>query len=246
MCSNQQPEPYWSPTATARTAKGCPTGIRLSLKAAVAAIDALGFQTHIHAIGDSAVRMALDAIEYAGVSNGGRDRRPIIAHTQLVDEADIGRFAELGVIANFEPYWAKFDAWQTELTAPRLGEERTNRQFMIGSILRSGAPISFGSDWPVTTYAPLAGIQVAVNRKMTPDGEPWMPEERITVEEALLAYTSGVAFQSSDPTAGVIRPGARADLVWLSADPRTVDAMSIEDIEIIGTWVGGARVWPIK
>lgn len=224
--------------------KGLPNWNPVELKIAVATIDALGFQTHIHAIGDGAARMALDAIEYASVSNGARDRRPIIAHTQLVDAADIGRFAELGVIANFEPYWAKFDSWQTELTEPRLGAERTNRQFMIGTILKSGAPVSFGSDWPVTTYAPLAGIQVAVTRKMTATDPSWMPQECLTVEEALLAYTSGVAFQAGDDSAGVIRPGARADLVWLATDPRFVDPMQIESISVVGTWSDGKRIWP--
>jgi predicted amidohydrolase YtcJ len=223
--------------------KGMPNWQPDELKSAVAAIDALGFQTHIHAIGDGAARMALDAIEHASIVNGARDRRPVIAHTQLVSDADLGRFAELGVIANFEPYWAKFDSWQTELTEPRLGAERTNRQFMIRTILRSGAPISFGSDWPVTTYAPLAGIQVAVTRKMTPTGPTWMPQECLTVEEALLAYTSGVAFQAGDESGGVIRPGARADLVWLAADPRGVDPMQIENIAVLGTWAAGHRVW---
>ena len=223
--------------------KGLPNWQPDELNSAVAAIDALGFQTHIHAIGDGAARMALDAIEHASLVNGARDRRPVIAHTQLVDEADIGRFAELGVIANFEPYWAKFDSWQSELTEPRLGKERTNRQFLIGTILRSGAPISFGSDWPVTTYSPLAGIQVAVTRKMTATGPSWMPEECVSVEEALLAYTSGVAFQAGDDGAGVIRPGARADLVWLETDPRSVDPMEIENISVLGTWAHGQRVW---
>lgn len=223
--------------------KGLPNWQPDELKSAVAAIDAFGFQTHIHAIGDGAARMALDAIEHASMINGARDRRPVIAHTQLVDEADIGRFAELGVIANFEPYWAKFDSCQSKLTAPRLGTERTNRQYLIGTILRSGAPISFGSDWPVTTYSPLAGIQVAVTRKMTATDRAWMPQECITVEEALLAYTSGVAFQAGDDSAGVIRPGARADLVWLASDPRAVDPNEIANIAVLGTWASGQRIW---
>ena len=229
----------------------CPHSVGLpnwdpgELKAAVAAIDALGFSPHIHAIGDAAARMALDAIEHANAVNGARDRRATVAHTQLVDNADLDRFAHLGVIANFEPYWAKFDAWQTELTAPRLGQERTDRQYMIKSILATGAPVSFGSDWPVTTYAPLAGIQVAVTRQMT-DGDfrdPWMPEERITVEQALAGYTAGVAFQAGDGRAGVLRPGARADIVWLGSDPRAVPALEIEAVEVIGTWCDGVRVF---
>jgi predicted amidohydrolase YtcJ len=224
---------------------GLPNWDPQELKEAVAAIDALGFGPHIHAIGDAAARMALDAIEHANAVNGARDRRAVIAHTQIVDNADIDRFVELGVIANFEPYWAKFDAWQTELTAPRLGKERTDRQYQIRSILGTGAPVSFGSDWPVTTYAPLAGIQVAVTRQMT-EGEfrdPWMPQERIDVEQALAAYTAGVAFQSADARGGALRPGARADVVLLARDPRKVEPLEIDGIEVLGTWCDGVRVF---
>jgi predicted amidohydrolase YtcJ len=224
--------------------KGLPNWDPQELKEAVAAVDALGFSPHIHAIGDAAVRMALDAIEHANSVNGARDRRATVAHTQIVDEADLQRFVQLGVIANFEPYWAKFDSWQTELTAPRLGTERTDRQFMMRTILETGAPISFGSDWPVTTSAPLAGIQVAVTRQMT-EGDyrnPWMPQERLSVEQALAAYTSGVAFQAGDERGGVLRPGARSDVVMLARDPRRVPPLEIEAIEVLGTWCDGHRV----
>lgn len=225
--------------------KGLPNWSPEELKAAVAAVDALGFSPHIHAIGDAAIRNALDAIEYANEVNGARDRRATIAHTQLVDSADLDRFAQLGVIANFEPYWAKFDAWQTELTVPRLGPERINRQFMMQSILQTGAHISFGSDWPVTTYAPLEGIQVAVTRQMTEGDfrDPWMPEERLSVEQSLAAYTSGVAYQAGDDRAGTLRPGARSDVVLLGADPREVDPLQIAAIEVAGTWSDGVRVF---
>lgn len=224
--------------------RGLPNWRPEELDAAVTAIDALGFSPHIHAIGDAAIRMALDAIEHANAVNGARDRRATIAHTQLVDEADLGRFVDLGVVANFEPYWAKFDAWQTELTVPRLGPDRIDRQFMMRSILGTGAVISFGSDWPVTTHAPLEGIQVAVTRQMTEGDflDPWMPHERLTVEQSLAAYTSGVAFQSGDDRAGVLRPGARADVVLMASDPRAVDPLQIGQIEVLGTWCDGVQV----
>lgn len=223
--------------------RGLPNWDQDELKQAVAAVDALGFAPHIHAIGDAAVRMALDAVEHANSVNGARDRRATIAHTQLVDPSDLGRFVQLGVIANFEPYWAKFDACQVELTAPRLGPERTDRQYMMRTILGTGAAISFGSDWPVSTYAPLAGIQVAVTRQMTEGDvlDPWMPEERLTVEQALAAYTSGVAFQAGDHRGGGLRPGARADVVLLAQDPRRVDPRALESIEVLGTWCDGHR-----
>lgn len=225
--------------------KGLPNWEATELNNAVAAVDAMGFSPHIHAIGDAAARMALDAIEHATRVNGARDRRSVVAHAQIVDPADIGRFVELGVIANFEPYWAKYDSWQVSLTEPRLGRERTDRQYLIRTILATGAPVSFGSDWPVTTYAPLAGMQVAVTRQMTEGDfrDPWLPEERITVEQALAGYTSGVAFQAGDARGGTLRPGARADIVLLATDPRQVAALEIAGVEVLGTWCDGHRVY---
>lgn len=225
--------------------KGIPNWERDELRAAVEAIDALGFTPHIHAIGDAAVRNALDAIEFAATANQPRDRRWTICHVQLVDPPDLNRFAELGVIANFEPYWSKFDSWQSELNRHRLGEERLHRQFQTATLMRHGARVSFGSDWPVTTFEPLDGIQVAVTRQLDADSEPWMPEERISVDQALAAYTHGVAFQSGRDDAGIIRPGARADLTLLSEDPRSCDPMRIDQIEVLGTWRAGDRTFGI-
>lgn len=223
--------------------KGLPNWEPSELIEAVTAIDALGFTAHIHAIGDAGVRNALDAMEAAGLRNPTRDRRWVIAHTQLVDQADLSRFAELGIIGNFEPYWSKWDAWQYELSEPRLGTERTNRQFQTATLLKAGAPVSFGSDWPVTTYAPLDGIQVAVTRQITADAPAWVPQECISVDEALSCYTTGVAFQAGRDDAGVIRPGAIADLVLLGADPRQVAPMTIDAIPVIGTWRAGRRTF---
>jgi predicted amidohydrolase YtcJ len=219
--------------------RGLPNWDPEEMKIAVAAFDALGFTPHIHGIGDHGVRMALDSIEHAARVNPPRDRRWVTAHTQLIDPADLARFAELGVIANFEPYWHKYDAWQVLLTAPRLGEERTNRQFQPNTLAAMGARVSFGSDWPVTTHSPLEGIQVAVTRQIDAEGTPWMPEERVSVEESLAAYTSGVAFQAGRDDAGTLRPGAIADVAWLAEDPRRVDPMRIGEIEVLGTFRAG-------
>lgn len=234
-----------APYADCPHSRGLPNWDGDELARAVTAVDALGFSPHIHAIGDAAVRMALDAVESAHRANGARDRRAVVAHAQLVDATDMPRFAELGVIANFEPYWAQYDTCQAELTAPRLGPERTDRQYLIRTMLATGAAVSFGSDWPVSTAAPLAGIQVAVTRRSTEGRghEPWLPEERVTVDEALLAYTAGVAYQAADHRAGTLRPGARADVVLLAADPRAVDPMGIEAIGVMGTWCDGRRVY---
>src|SRR6195952_478796 len=131
-----------------------------SLAHAVQAVDELGLQIHIHAIGDAAVRQALDAIQYAVETNGPRDRRPVIAHVQLVDDADLERFAALGVIPCMQPLWAQQDALMTVLTVPRLGRERADKQYRMRSLADSGAPLALGSDWPVSSGAPLDGIAV--------------------------------------------------------------------------------------
>lgn len=218
-----------------------------ALAAAVRAVDAAGFQVHIHAIGDRAVREALDAIEHAIEHNGPRDRRPVIAHAQLVHDDDLARFAELGVIPNMQPLWAQLDALMTVLTVPRLGTERADRQYRMRSIEASGARLAFGSDWPVSSGDPREGIAIAATRR-TVDGDPeggWTPEEILPVELALDAYSSGVAHQAfADLTAapwGEIAPGAAADLVWLDGDPRAIDPADLPKLAIRATYLAGER-----
>lgn len=227
----------------------CPTSLGIpnwapdQMAEAMIAVDLLGFTIHVHAIGDAGVRVTLDAFEQVVATNPPRDRRWTIAHLQLVDETDIPRLLELGVIANFEPYWAHLDNWQRELNAKRLGEKRLNQQYRIGSFVRTGNVVSFGSDWPVTTFAPLECMQVAVTRQLDRDSKPWMPEECITVDQALTAYTRGIAVQSGRSDCGELRPGARADLVLLARDPRLVEPMTIGEIEVLGTWKAGQRTF---
>ena len=221
-----------------------------SLAQAARRVDELGFQIHIHAIGDAAARQALDAIEFAIKQNGPRDRRPVIAHAQLVDGDDLGRFAELGVVPCMQPLWAQMDALMTVLTIPRLGQERADRQYQMNTIDRSGAPLSLGSDWPVSSGAPLDGIAIGVSRQ-TAEGDPpdgWTPHETLTMERALSAYTAGVAEQAfagqSGPRWGTIAPGSSADLVWLARDPRSTAALDVPDIEVRATYVSGVRAHP--
>jgi len=217
-----------------------------SLAEAARRVDDLGLQIHIHAIGDAAVRQALDAIEDVARRNGPRDRRPVIAHAQLVDDADIGRFAELGVIPNMQPLWAQLDALMTVLTVPRLGAERSDRQYRIRSIQESGAPLAFGSDWPVSSGAPLDGISVAVSRQ-TEDGEPeggWTPDEILPIERALSAYTASVARQAfAEDRWGTLVPGASADLLLLDRDPRTTPALELPALQVRATYLRGRPVY---
>ncbi|MDY7102268.1 MAG: amidohydrolase [Actinomycetota bacterium] len=224
---------------------GLPNWDAAELAEAATAFDAAGFEIHVHAIGDGGIRMALDAIEHAITRNGVRPRRPVIAHTQLVDPGDRPRFARLGVIANFEPLWACLDPGMVELTIPRLGPERSMLQYPIESIRRTGARISFGSDWPVTSISPLRGLAVAVTRQ-TPAGEPvdgWIPDERVAIADALAAYTSGVAVQAGDHDAGRLEPGERADVCVLEADITALSGREIADVAVRSTWVGGNDVY---
>ncbi|PSR34561.1 MAG: amidohydrolase [Sulfobacillus benefaciens] len=214
-------------------------------KEAVIAFDRAGFQIHIHAIGDGGVRMAVDAIAAATEVNGPSDRRPVIAHAQLIARSDLDRFKRYGIIANFEPLWAQLDPLQTTLTIPRLGPERASRQYPIASLMRRGVPISFGSDWPVSAVAPLSGIRVAVTRQ-TPDGEPvdgWIPEERISVSDAINAYTTGSGYQAFNGNGEGLAMGKPADFVVLDTHPEQVVPSHIDKIKILETWVNGVRVF---
>ncbi|WP_219472218.1 amidohydrolase [Nonomuraea rhizosphaerae] len=223
---------------------GMPVWEPAALAEAVAAFDADGFQAHIHAIGDGGVRAALDAIQEAAARNEPWDRRPVIAHTQLVDPADLPRFAELGVIANFEPLWAQLDPLQTELTIPRLGAARAAAQYPMRTLSRLGTALSFGSDWPVSSQEPLLGIQIAITRRTVDGGAAWTPDERLPVEEALRAYTSGVAWQAfAERRRGVLAVGTDADLVLLGDDPRRVEPTSVGSVPVLGTWLAGERVY---
>ncbi|MDV6270803.1 amidohydrolase [Rhodococcus globerulus] len=216
------------------------------LLAAAAYVDALGFELHMHTTGDAGARSALDAVEHIIAVNGPRNRRPVIAHAQLVDDADLPRFAELGVIACFQPLWATNDDVMQVLTLPRLGIERGHRQYRIRTLMQSGAPLSFGSDWPVTSADVLAGLQTAVTRARS-DGTPlggWMPEERIDITAALDVVTRGVAYQAGAETRrGQLGDGYEADLVWLSADPRKLPADKLTSVKVLGTWVAGTPTY---
>ena len=217
-----------------------------TLAEAARRVDDLGLQIHIHAIGDAAVRQALDAIEHVVEHNGPRDRRPVIAHAQLVDDDDLDRFARLGVIANMQPLWAQMDALMTVLTIPRLGQARADKQYRMRTLDSSGARLSFGSDWPVSSGAPLEGLAVAVSRR-TADGDPaqgWIPEEILPIERALIAGTAGVAEQAfAERLWGQITPGASADLLWLDRDPRLTPPLDIPALRVCATYLQGRQAF---
>lgn len=191
------------------------------LNAVAVALDAAGFDLHLHVIGDRAARIGLDAIQAARTANGVTAGRHHLAHLQIIHPDDLARFGTLGVTANAQALWACNDPQMTELTTPILGDERSGWQYPFRSLIDSGAPLAMGSDWSVSTPDPWAAIHVAVNRRAPgeTDAEPLVASEAITLLEALTAYTSGSAWINRDEEAGAIRTGARADLVAWDANP---------------------------
>ena len=225
--------------------KGIPNWRREELIEAVAEVVKSGFQAHIHAIGDAGIRNALDAFENARKINPNLIN-PVIAHSQLIDPADLPRFKELDVIANFEPLWAQLANEQVVLTVPRLGQERADRQYPMATLLRSGTKISFGSDWPVTSPVPMEGIGVAITRQTDEEFPPggWVPHERLTLDEALTAYTMGSAVQAGESQLwGDLSIGKRADIAVMNSDIHSLEPMQVRKAKVVGTWLGGVRVF---
>ncbi len=215
-----------------------------ALPAYVTALDAHGFQVHFHALGDRAVREALDAIEAARTANGFNDHRHHLAHLQVVHPDDVPRFRALGATANMQPLWAAHEPQMDELTIPFLGPERSSWQYPFADLLREGATLAAGSDWPVSSADPIAGIHVAVNR-VGPGGsdEAFYPEQRLPLATALGAYTAGTAYVNHLDDTGTIAVGNLADLVVLDRDPFAGPASEIHRTTVEQTFVGGRRVY---
>ncbi|MEU2553509.1 amidohydrolase [Streptomyces sp. NPDC013313] len=214
-----------------------------ALKRYVTALDAADFQVHFHALGDRAVREALDAVGAARAANGTRDTRPHLAHLQVVHPDDIHRFRELGATANIQPLWAAHEPQMDELTIPFLGPERAAWQYPFGDLVRAGTTLAAGSDWPVSSPDPLAGIHVAVNRALPgADDKPFLPEQALDLTTALAAYTAGSAYVNHLDDTGTLRPGNRADLVVLDRDPFAAPPGAIAGTRVHLTYVDGRRV----
>ena len=228
-------------------ARGLPTFSREALDALVIRLDREGFQVHMHAIGDRAIREGLDAIAAADRVNGRRDRRAHMAHVQLIDPADHARFAALGVVATIQPLWAYADAFITDLTEPRLGPQRSRFLYPFASLQRAGASLAGGSDWSVTSVNPWHAIQVAVTRQPIADSSrtpPWLPDERIDLTTALRAYTRGGAYVNfEEADSGSLTVGRWADLIVVDRDPFTVPASDLHRLQVQWTVKEGREVY---
>jgi predicted amidohydrolase YtcJ len=214
-----------------------------SLYAWAAAADKAGLQIIVHAIGDRVIRTQLDIYQRIEKENGPRDRRFRIEHAQHIAPADIPRFASLDVIASMQPYHAIDDGRWAET---EIGHERAKTSYAWKSLLDAGARLAFGSDWDVAPPTPLLGIYAATTRRTTdgknPDG--WIPEQKIGVEDALRAYTSGGAYAMfADSTRGTLEPGKLADLTVIDRDITKIPPQEIENAHIVMTIVGGKVVY---
>jgi hypothetical protein len=240
-------EPYTDPCGCRSLGTGMSFVDPERLGTYVSALDAEGFQVHVHAIGDRAVREALDAIEEARRRNGPTDGRHQLAHIQVVHPEDVPRFGALGAVANMQPLWATHEPQMDDLTIPYLGPERSRWQYPFAGLERSGAHLAAGSDWPVSTPDPLAGIHVAVNRSLPPSEgevrEPFLPQEALSLQTALTAYTAGSAYANHADDAGRLEVGALADAVLLDRDVFAGEAAAIAEASVVATWVGGAAVF---
>jgi len=215
-----------------------------SLPSIVTEIARRGFQPHFHALGDAAVRSALDAVEAARSVLGHTDVRPHVAHIQIVDPADVPRFRQLGVAANAQPLWACNEEAMVDLTLPFLTPEAASHQYPFRSLLDAGATMAMGSDWSVSTPDVMWQIHVAVSRTVPwdRDPEPFQPDQGVTVADALSAFTAGSSYVNFlDAERGTIAPGAVADLVVLGGNPFESD--DIASIPVDLTVIGGTVVF---
>ncbi len=212
----------------------------------VTRLDAAGFQVHMHAIGDRAARLGLDAGERARAVNGARATRHTLAHLELVASGDRPRFASLGIAPNVQALWAQADAYITELTIPQIGDERSLELYPIGSLFASAPVVAAGSDWPVTSADPLAAIEVGITRRAegSGPGPGFIPEQRADLVQMLAAYTRGGAWlDHEERERGTLEAGKSADLVVLDRDLFAVTPQEISDARVLWTIADGETIW---
>ncbi|MHA7279785.1 amidohydrolase [Arthrobacter sp. MDT2-2] len=214
------------------------------LREVVRMLQAAGFDMHFHTMGDRALTEVLDALE-ADAANG-HARRHQIAHLQSVRPEDIPRFAPLGVTANIQALWAAHGQQMDHLCIPILGPERAEQQFPFGDLSRAHTRLAAGSDWPVSDPSPMNSVHVAVNRMPPgsgPDEPVFIERQRLSLTDALTAYTAGSAYVNRLDRTGVIAPGMFADLTIFAKDPFGVPPLELHAVSPVATYVGGTEVW---
>ncbi len=216
------------------------------LNARVVDLDRRGIQVHLHAIGDRAVRAALDAVAAARIANGALDNRHHIAHLQLVDPADRSRFAELGVVANIQALWAYPDAYITDLNLLQVGQARVDQMYPFASLVRAGTTLAGGSDWSVSSMNPLLAIQTGIMRE-DPAGVAvgvLNSAERLPLQKMLEAYTTNGAYlMHQENHTGSLEVGKFADIVVLDRDLFDVPVAQISEVHVTRTLLAGGTVY---
>jgi predicted amidohydrolase YtcJ len=214
-----------------------------SLRAWIGAADSAGLQVAVHAIGERANGLLLDIYDSVAKAHGPRDRRFRIEHAQHLRRQDIGRIARSGVIASMQPYHAIDDGRWAE---KRIGPERIKTTYAFRSLIDSGAHLAFGSDWTVAPLDPILGIYAAVTRRTLDGKNPqgWIPDQKITVEEALQAYTGGNAYGVfAERSRGKLAPGYKADLVVLDQDLTAIRPEALAGVKVTATIAGGRLIY---
>jgi predicted amidohydrolase YtcJ len=219
-----------------------------NLNRIVAAADAAGLTVHIHAIGDRAVRSALDAFAEARRSNGALDNRGQIAHLELINPADFPRFKELGVIANFQLLWAqRDDDYIGNATVKYLGPERSRYLYPARSLRDAGAKIAGGSDWGVSSFDAFTAMEHGITRSERRGRPPLLPEQSLTLQDMVDAYTINAAFAlKQEGTTGSIEAGKRGDFIVLDRDIFSIDPFDLHDTQVTATYLDGREVYAAK
>jgi predicted amidohydrolase YtcJ len=215
-------------------------------KSAITEFDKRGFQVFTHAVGDAAIRTALDTYEPALAKNHSKDHRPRVEHIESIDSADVPRFGKLGVVASMQPLHSYPTVDALDIWSRNIGPDRAERGWLWKSIAQEGGHYAFGSDWPIVTLNPWEGIQTAVTRQ-TSVGKPpggYVPSQRLTVSQAIEGYTSGAAYAGRrEKTEGSIEQGKVADIIILNQNLFDIDPLHIGTTKVLTTIVGGKIVY---
>jgi predicted amidohydrolase YtcJ len=240
-------EPYLDGQGRPTQNRGPSYFVQDNLNRIVTAADAAGLTVHIHAIGDRAVRSSLDAFADAKKHNGALDNRGQIAHLELIDPADFPRFKELGVIANFQLLWAQLDDYTDGATIKYIGPERARHLYPARSLRDAGAKIAGGSDWGVSSFDAFIAMEHAMTRSEQRGRPPLLPEQSLTLQDMVDAYTINAAFAlKQERTTGSIEAGKRGDFIVLDRDIFSMDPFDLHETKVTATYLDGREVYAAK